>query len=277
MRADIAGYLRCPLCANPLTPDGAALRCLLGHSFDVARQGYVNLLTGRNPSIGDTPEMMAARARVLDAGHFAVVSAAIAEAARECAYGSGLVVDVGAGTGHYLAELLDRRPDRVGLALDVAKPAVKRAARAHPRAGAVLCDTWHGLPLADGCADLVLNVFAPRNGPEFHRILRPDGTLVVVTPRADHLRELVETLGLLGVDPAKEHRLTASLGRWFHPARQHTATRRLDLSHADALALAAMGPSAWHTDPARLAARLAELPEPIPVTISIRVSASTPR
>ena len=60
-----------------------------------------------------------------------------------------------------------------GLAFDVTKPALRRAARAHPRVGAVLADTWGPLPLADGSADVLLNVFAPRNGPEMRRVLRP--------------------------------------------------------------------------------------------------------
>ena len=68
-----------------------------------------------------------------------------------------------------------------GLAVDVSKPALRRAAQAHPRAAAIRADLWRRLPVSDGVAALILNVFAPRNGPEYHRVLRPDGLLLVVT------------------------------------------------------------------------------------------------
>src|SRR5690606_6340959 len=82
-----------------------------------------------------------------------------------------LIVDAGAGTGHLLARVLDRAgPHAVGLALDISKHAIKRAARAHPRIGAVVADVWRPIPIRDGRAALVMNAFAPRNGPEFARI-----------------------------------------------------------------------------------------------------------
>src|SRR6266536_3566183 len=205
MHAEIVERLRCPVCGDPLHAQAATLRCAAGHSFDVARQGYVDLTGGRVTHAGDTADMVAARSALLGAGHFQPLTDAIVAAVR--AYPRGLVVDVGAGTGHHLAALLDARPGDLGLALDVAKPALRRAAAAHPRLAAVRADAWRRLPVADGAASLVLDVFAPRSGPEFHRILRPDGALLVVTPEPDHLGELVAALDLVRVDPDKERRL----------------------------------------------------------------------
>src|SRR6185436_12546810 len=105
------------------------------------------------------------RCAFLASGHFAPLIEAVAQAAN-----SGLIVDLGAGPGHYLAEVLKRHDAAQGLAFDVSKPALRRAARAHPRAGAVLADTWGPLPVADAAAALILNVFAPRNGAEFRRV-----------------------------------------------------------------------------------------------------------
>ncbi len=85
---------------------------------------------------------------------------------------------------------------------------------------AVVADTWAGLPVRDGAVDRVLVVFAPRNGAETARVLAPGGRLVVVTPAADHLAELVGPLGLLSVDPAKAERLAGSLGRTWSPPRR---------------------------------------------------------
>ncbi|WP_326562516.1 putative RNA methyltransferase [Micromonospora sp. NBC_01796] len=295
MSPDPLRLLRCPLCGQPLdavdTGTARALRCPRGHSFDLARQGYVNLLAGRAQHTGDSPEMVTARAEFLGAGHYDMISAALAEAAAavmsparhaeaptdgEGAY-PGLVVDAGAGTGWHLAAVLDAVPDAVGLALDVSKPALRRAARAHPRAAAALCDTWAGLPLADASTALLLNVFAPRNGPEFRRVLRPDGALLVVTPAADHLAELVDRLDLLRVDPTKSDRVAGSLAGEFDLVDRSRHTHPMRLHRREVATLVGMGPSAWHVDPARLADRIESLPEPVTVTATVELGHYRPR
>lgn len=237
----IVARLRCPMCGEAMDPAESVLRCRTGHSFDVARQGYVDLSAGPVTHPGDTAEMVAARERVLAAGHFDFVTAGLAEAT--ATYDSGLVVDVGAGTGVHLKSLLEARPDALGLAVDVSKPALRRAARAHPRMGAVRADAWRGVPVADDAASVVLNVFAPRAGREFARVLRPGGRLAVVTPAPDHLRELGLTIG---VDPRKEERLFATLGPWFVRENDHELRTTLHLSAAEAHAVAGMGPNAFH-------------------------------
>jgi 23S rRNA (guanine745-N1)-methyltransferase len=284
----IVDRLRCPVCLQPLAQADAgtarALRCPRRHSFDVARQGYVNLLAGRAPHAGDTAEMVAARADFLAAGHYDLISAALAtatteavdrvRAARPEAY--PLVVDAGAGTGRHLAAVLAALPDAVGLALDVSKPALRRAARAHPRAAAALADTWQRLPLADAGTAVLLNVFAPRNGAEFHRVLDPDGSLLVVTPAEEHLAELVGALGLLRVDPDKADRVAESLGGRFTEVATAEHRRELALTGPEVATLVGMGPSAWHTDPAGLAARVTALPEPVRVTVAVRLTVWRP-
>lgn len=225
---------------------GSVLRCAAGHSFDIARQGYVDLSAGALTHPGDTAEMVAARERVLAAGHFGFITDGLAEATAGC--DTGLFVDVGAGTGVHLKALLEARPDAIGLAVDVSKAALRRAARAHPRIGAVRADAWRGLPLADGAASVVLNVFAPRAGREFARVLRPGGRLAVVTPAPDHLREL----GLaIGVDPRKEERLFGTLGPWLVRESDRELRTTLRLSADDAQAVAGMGPGAFHDAPPR--------------------------
>jgi 23S rRNA (guanine745-N1)-methyltransferase len=263
--------LRCPVCQGGLSSASGALRCAAGHSFDLAKQGYANLLTGRGPASADTPAMVAARAELLAAGHLGPVTTAVVRAARAAAGAHGLVVDVGAGTGHHLAAVLDALPDHHGVALDVSKAAARLAARAHPRIGAVVADVWRGLPLGEGCADLVLDLFAPRNGAEFCRVLRLGGTLLVVTPAADHLAELVGPLELVRVDPDKSERLDRSLGQWFEPVAALRHAYPLALSRIDTTRFVAMGPSAWHTNPTAVAARLARWTEPISVTVSVEL------
>lgn len=290
MLQDIEPYLACPHCAQDLTRHERSLRCPAGHSFDLAKQGYVSLLAGdAHTGTGDTAEMVAARADFLAAGHYRPIADALAAAAAAASVAGaaaetgaalevgagpdGLVADLGAGTGHYLAHVLDALPGRAGAALDISKYALRRAAKAHPRIGAVVCDAWRPLPLRDASADLMLNVFAPRNGPEIRRVLRPGGTLLLVSPTARHLRELVAALGLLSVDEEKQRRIDEKLGPYLTPTGRQSVEFTLRLSAQDVRTVVGMGPSAWHTDPDRLAAVLADLPEPVEVTASVTVAA----
>ena len=186
--------------------------------------------------------------------------------------GNRFVLEIGAGTGHYLTRLLEADEHAVGLAVDVSKAALRRAARAHPRMAAVRADVWRGLPVADGAADLVLDVFAPRSGEEFARVLAPGGAVIVVTPEAGHLRELVAAAGLIGVDPEKQERLAATLGSRLRLAAGQVIEAPVQMPRKDAAAVIAMGPSARHVDLARLTAVLRQMPEPIAVTISVRLT-----
>jgi 23S rRNA (guanine745-N1)-methyltransferase len=123
--------------------------------------------------------------------------------------------------------------------------------------------------------DRVLVVFAPRNGAETARVLRPDGRLVVVTPAADHLAELIGPLELLTVDPAKADRLAASLGPHLRPVAAAAHREELLLDHAAVRTLVGMGPHARHRSPDDLAAAVARLPEPVRVTVSVDVTTWT--
>lgn len=243
MTAEWHDLLACPVCAAPLREAAGTLRCPAGHSFDVARQGYVNLLTGdASPGTGDTAAMVDARADFLGRGHFEPLIEAVAHAVAEAAGTTpGCLIEVGAGTGEYLARSLDLLPGRTGLALDISKYAARRAVRAHARAGAVVCDAWRALPVRDSVAAVVMSVFAPRNPAEFARVLVPGGALVVVTPTPRHLGTLVEALGLVGIEEAKDERLERTVAPYFAHAGNRLVECALVLDRADALAVAAMG------------------------------------
>jgi len=261
--ADVLDLLKCPLCEATLDVDDQVVRCSSGHSFDIARQGYVNLV----PSRADTHEMVEARDAFLRAGHFRQLSDALAESAA-----AAVVVDLGAGTGHYLARILDALPDGRGIAIDASPAALRRAARAHPRAAAVGADAWKPLPLRDGIATTVLSVFAPRNASEMARILAPGGALLAVTPTTRHLHELVGPLGLLSVPDDKEDRLDAQLTSHFELAERRTIEHAMFLTRDESAQLVRMGPSAWHVDEESVDERLATLPDPLAVTASMTVT-----
>ncbi|GII62987.1 ubiquinone biosynthesis protein [Sphaerisporangium krabiense] len=272
MLADAIDALACPACRGDLSLHGTAVRCAGGHAFDVARQGYVSLLTGSAPpGTADTPAMVAARAEFLQAGHYTPLADRVRALVGEVAApGPGIVLDAGAGTGYYLARAL--RPDDAGIALDVSKHALRRAARAHPRVAAVVADVWRALPVKDGRVEVVLDVFAPRNGPEFARVLRPGGTLVVVTPTSRHLAPLVETLGLLSVDEDKARRVGESLGSHFTEISREVLESRMLLDHRAVAAAAGMGPSAWHVDSGALEQEISRLPLQVAVEMSCHIS-----
>ena len=280
MRFEVVELLLCPYCGDRLSLNGPTLKCGSGHSFDVARQGYVNLLRGdRRPPTGDTAPMVRARQKFLERGHFAGLRDAIVETALRAVTeasversAQGCVVEVGAGTGYYISGVLERMPDRAGLALDVSKFAVRHAARTHERLGAVACDTWQRLPVRSHSAALILDIFAPRNPPEFRRILEPQGRLVVVTPRDRHLSELVRALGLLEVDRRKQERLDARLAEDFVPVFSARYDEFLALSPTEVAALAAMGPSAFHIPAEEVVRKSALLNDSVTVTISVDIS-----
>lgn len=265
--ADVVDLLRCPVCLGALEAGDGILRCGEGHSFDVAKQGYVNLVPGN----GDTAEMVEAREAFLGAGHFRRLTGALVEEALNVD-AAGAVVDVGAGTGHHLAYVLAAPPERSGIALDTSTAALRRAARIHPRAAAVGADVWKPLPLRDGVAALVISVFAPRNADELARILAPGGSLLAVTPTTRHLAELVGPLGLLSVPDEKEDRLDAQLAAAFELARRRTLEHAMFLTRDEAAQIVRMGPSAWHVDVESVAERLAALPDPLAVTLSVTLS-----
>lgn len=278
--------LRCPHCGGGLSSTGSALRCADGHSFDIARQGYVNLLPGgAQTGTADSAAMVGARDAFLSAGHFAGLRDAIAKVAADVMPGGqdgarpllagggdtpsgdatgGCVIDVGAGTGYYLAGILDWLPDRVGLALDLSKFALRRAARAHERVGAVACDTWQGLPVRDGCAALVLDIFAPRNPAEFKRVLEAGGRLIVVTPTRRHLCELVSALRLLNVDERKQERLDEKFATDFALVASTLYEESLALLPDEIATLVGMGPSARHVRSEELERRVTGLAAPSP-------------
>lgn len=258
--------LRCPVCGGGLESADAVVRCAEGHSFDVARQGYVNLV----PGAGDSAAMVEARAAFLGAGHMRPLARALADEAS--AGVDGALLDLGAGTGQYLTPLLEKLPDRAGIALDTSTAALKRLARAHERIAAVGADAWKPLPLGDGVAALVLSVFAPRNAPELARVLAPGGTLLAATPTTRHLYELVGALGLLSVPGDKEDRLDAQLASRFELVARRRVEHAMFLAREEAAQLVRMGPSAWHLDERTADDRLAALPDPLTVTASVTLS-----
>jgi 23S rRNA (guanine745-N1)-methyltransferase len=265
VRDDLLPVLACPVCTEPLSRTGAGQAgCTNGHRFDEAKQGHLTLLpTKRRALTADTPEMVDARIRFLGRGHYAPVEQALA-AVVASASAPGIVLDVGSGPGTYLAHALRAADGRLGVALDLSAVAIRRAARVHVAAGAVVGDVTERPPIVDGAAAVVLDVFAPRNQREYARVLHEDGVLVVVTPRTGHLAELAEAT--ISVDPEKERRLHDSLTPSFVLRSSEDLTWTMDLSAEDVHDVVHMGPSHHHVAPDAVFA---------PTTVTAAVTVST--
>jgi 23S rRNA (guanine745-N1)-methyltransferase len=262
----VLDVLACPVCLGTMRISGAALRCEAGHAFDIARQGYAALATGSTVA-GDTAPMVRDRAAFLAAGHYAAIAEAVAAAVPQ---GARRIADLASGPGTYLAAVLDRSPDAHGVALDVSAPAARLAAAAHPRAAAATADLRTRIPLATGSVDAALIVFGPRNGAELGRVLVPRGTAVVVTPDRDHLRELREPFGTLGVADDKEQRLLERL-RPLRIVDEQPLRLVRTLPPEDVARAVLMGPSGHHLGHEWVREHAAAL-GPLEVTVAVRVA-----
>jgi 23S rRNA (guanine745-N1)-methyltransferase len=191
--------LACPLDGQPLSRQGTAWQCPGGHSFDIARQGYVHLLPVQNKRSrdpGDSKAMVAARQRFLNAGYYQAVASAVNEVVLAGVGSWATCLDAGCGEGYYLRQLSDAVPETLELSvlgLDVSKWAVLSAAKQDSKSTWVVGTNAH-LPVTDNSIDRLLCVFGFPVFEEFARVIKPQGRLVMVDPGPDHLRELREVI-----------------------------------------------------------------------------------
>lgn len=179
--------LICPVCGNPLEKTEKTYGCGLGHCFDVARQGYVNLLTTsqkHSHDPGDTREQVAARRAFLEGGFYAPIAQTLVQTARELG-ASGPILDAGCGEGYYSAALA-RALGAELTGVDISREAVRCAAGKYKDAHWI-CGTAAHLPVAEGEVGLLMSLFAFTAPEEFRRVLRQDGLFFQVLAAQDHL------------------------------------------------------------------------------------------
>ena len=182
--------LLCPVCSRPLAKIERSWQCDQHHSFDIARQGYVNLLTvdkkhARHP--GDTKEQVAARKAFLDSGCYAPIAETVTELVTPLA--PKAVLDAGCGEGYYLTQLQKHLPEAEFAGIDISKDAVRFAAVRNKDA-LWLTGTAAALPFPDGSFDGVISMFALTVEQEFARVLTENGWYLQVIAGADHLMGL---------------------------------------------------------------------------------------
>lgn len=187
--------LSCPVCQELLSTQEKRLVCPQGHSFDIARQGYVNLLCGKGGAVhGDNALMISARNRFLSAGYYAPLAKAFAAAVREHAVKDAILLDIGCGEGYYTAYAKEALCDVSGevFAFDISKDALKMASRR--RCATLFAASAYLMPVSDESVDMVSLLFSPFCREEILRVLKKDGIFIMVYPASRHLYGLKEAV-----------------------------------------------------------------------------------
>ena len=260
--------LACPLCHEALVPAERTYRCARNHTFDLAKEGYLSLLHGRQKGAGrgDSKAMILARDRVHRGGVFDPLVAALA--ALPFAPAPRSLLELGCGEGFFLGHLVRARHVATSYGLDLSVDAVKLAAKTLKSSLILRADLLQPLPFADASLDLVQSIFAPRPLPEIKRVLRPGGHTLFVYPEAGHWQELRAFLPLAKIGDEK---LPASELAGFTPVASVHVNEKRALNHAQLVDLVEMSPSIHRlTREATPWQNL--LPATLDATLSVRVA-----
>jgi 23S rRNA (guanine745-N1)-methyltransferase len=250
--------LICPVCHTQLQQMGNILKCAHSHTFDIAREGYVNLL--RKKQLGDTREMLQARRSFLEAGFYQPLSDTLNGLLSSYLSETPLVatiLDAGCGEGYYLGRLQQSLPQTAQhcfLGLDISKDAIRMAAKRYQEAAFVVANIKERLVVADQSIHVLLNIFAPRNPGEFARVMVPDGRLIVIIPGPHHLAQLRSALPLLQIEENKQQHVVEQFEEHFALLETVPKSYELDLQEEEIQQLVMMTPNYWHlSDEARRA------------------------
>lgn len=195
---DCSDVLGCPVCGRPLwlfEESGRTIKCDSNHSFDIARQGYINLYRGK-PLNEYSKESFAERQIILEKGMYAHILGEIC-AFLETVPGARILLDAGCGEGYYSREIAAKFGDAMQIyGADLSRDSVQLAATTGNRLGGAAGDIkWlvadiGKLPVQDGSMDLILDIFTSANYQEFKRILKDEGFLIKVIPGENHVCQL---------------------------------------------------------------------------------------
>ncbi|MGE9797867.1 putative RNA methyltransferase [Acinetobacter baumannii] len=240
--------LMCPVCRQRLELVSKTWRCEQGHSYDIAKQGYVNLHVvqhkhSKNP--GDTPESVDARRAFLQGGYYQPLQQAVVHLLKVLK--AKMVLDIGCGEGYYTSAMQQVVEQCIGV--DIAKNAVQRAAKLNDKVTWVV-GTGATLPVIDQSMDVCTSLFSPIPQTEILRVLKDDGYLIVVTPATDHLYAMREAL-FEQVNPHTPQKFVEQLQDLFELKEQQVIDAPLVLDQQALKNLIAMTPYAYKASPER--------------------------
>ena len=238
--------LMCPVCRQALNLIGRTWRCEQGHSYDLAKQGYVNLHVVQHKhskTPGDTPESVLARRLFLSEGFYQPLRDAVVVQLQQLQLHT--LLDIGCGEGYYTSAMQQQVQQCIGL--DIAKTAVQHAAKLNAQVTWVV-GTGATLPVLDQSIDICTSLFSPIPKDEILRALKPKGYLLVVTPAPDHLYALREAL-FDEVKPHQPNKFVEQLQSDFELVLQQHVESQFDLDQDQLKNLIAMTPYAYKAKP----------------------------
>ncbi len=247
---------QCPLCHQPLSQKERTFSCDKNHQFDLAKEGYVNLMPAhhkRSKDPGDNKDMMQARRRFLEGGHYDPMRQAVAKlCTQHLSQSTPTLLDIGCGEGYYTNEvalqLINKPQEASGsqqeiaqtYGLDISKVAIKYAAKRYDSCSFSVASS-HRLPFADKSLGAVLRIYAPCKAEELHRTIVDDGVVITVTPAGRHLYQLRDEI----YDGVRMHDETAEDIAGFELSHQEQLNYMMDLTGSEAFDLLQMTPFAW--------------------------------
>jgi len=237
----------CPLCHSPLVQTANSFCCDQRHQFDVAREGYLNLLPvqhKRSKEPGDSSEMIQARRAFLDAGHYLPLREAICNTLQGLS--PEVLLDIGCGEGYYTGAFAAVRADIGGetYGLDVSKVAIRYAAKRYRDVRFCVASSQR-LPFADNSMDAIVRIFAPCNAAELARVVKPGGVVITATPGPRHLYQLKELI----YQQVELHHEVSEVMPGFILKQALQPAWNMTLTGEQAVTLLQMTPFAWRARP----------------------------
>lgn len=240
----------CPVCKQPLALEEKSYKCEIGHCFDIAKEGYVNLLVAnkknsKNP--GDTKEAVTARRNFLEKGYFEPLVEGIKTMIEDLGPEGITLLDSCCGEGYYTSRIAGEEALQISdcHGYDVSKPAIIAAAKKYKNVEFSVAKVSN-IPLTSATVDIVMTIFSPLSSSEFYRVLKEEGFVLVVSAGADHLKELASMV----YDEFKPHKYHPSthLERYFSLVEEKEVKydKTVD-NRADILSLLKMTPYFWNT------------------------------
>lgn len=247
---DIKNLLQCPICGRKIRFHDKGYICKRAHRFDISAKGYVNFLGSSRNMKGYDSQFFQSRKRFFNYGFYDHIADELCRVLSEHNI-SSVVVDAGCGEGFY-ADHIAKEIDVTVVAFDIAADAVKIASRSGSQVRWMVADITH-IPVKDGAADCILDVFTPANYSEFARILSDDGILIKVAPGAGHLKELREAAkGLIKNEEYSNEEVVNHFCRNFDLIGRNTVSRTMCISKDQITDLSAMTPLLFDADKSRL-------------------------
>lgn len=240
--------LVCPVCGGDLIKGEKSYVCPANHTYDIARAGYVNLLTpgGKHtPEPGDNKEMIAARTAVMDKGYYKTVFGCL----KEILDGERrpFILDAGCGEGSITRFLKDFLKEAYVIGMDISKNAVAAAGK-KSKGIEYIAASCKKIPVKSSSVDYIINAFAPANYPEFLRVLKPSGKLIKITPGEKHLFSLKAML----YDNPYLNPSDNEIPDGFTLLDEYKAESQFTVEGGDIENLIKMTPYYYKTDPGRL-------------------------